>query len=61
MAICQAPPSRQDGSRRVLKLVLKQLHLALVYTMLVFVVLHVLAVLKHQLIDRDSLLRRMLP
>ncbi len=49
------------GADPALKPVLKQLHLALVYTMLAFVILHVLAVLKHQLIDRDGLLRRMLP
>lgn len=49
------------GADPALKPVLKQLHLALVYTMLAFVIIHVLAVLKHQLIDRDGLLRRMLP
>jgi cytochrome b561 len=49
------------GPDPVLKPVLKQLHLALVYTMLVFVVLHVLAAFKHQFIDKDGLLRRMLP
>ncbi len=40
---------------------LKQLHLVLVYTLLAAFVVHVLAVLKHQLIDRDGLIRRMLP
>ncbi len=45
----------------VLKPVLKQLHLTLVYTMLAFVIVHVLAVVKHQMIDRDRLLQRMLP
>lgn len=49
------------GADPVLKPVLKQLHLALVYTMLAFVIIHVLAALKHQLIDRDGLMRRMLP
>ena len=45
----------------VLKPLLKQLHLVLVYTLLVMVMVHLLAALKHQLIDRDGLLRRMLP
>ena len=45
----------------VLKPLLKQLHLALVYTLLVMVVVHVLAAIKHQFIDRDGLLKRMLP
>jgi cytochrome b561 len=45
----------------VLKPVLKQLHLALVYTLLVMVMVHVLAAMKHQFIDRDGVLRRMLP
>ncbi len=49
------------GADPVLKPVLKQLHLTLVYTMLAFVVIHVLAVVKHQMIDRDRLLQRMLP
>jgi cytochrome b561 len=45
----------------VLKPVLKQLHLALVYTLLAMVMVHVLAAIKHQFIDRDGVLRRMLP
>ncbi len=45
----------------VLKPVLKEVHLVLVYTMLVFVLAHVAAAIKHQWIDRDGLLRRMLP
>ena len=45
----------------VLKPVLKQLHLALVCTLLAMVMVHVLAVIKHQFIDRDGVLRRMLP
>ncbi len=49
------------GADPVLKPQLKQLHLALVYTMLAIVIIHVLAVLKHQLLDRDGLMRRMLP
>ncbi len=45
----------------VLKPVLKEVHLVLVYTMLVFVLAHVAAAIKHHWIDRDGLLRRMLP
>lgn len=45
----------------VLKPVLKQLHIALVYVMLVITVVHILAALKHHFIDRDNVLRRMLP
>ena len=45
----------------VLKPVLKQIHLALVYTLFVMVMVHLLAAIKHQLIDRDGLLKRMLP
>lgn len=45
----------------VLKPVLKEVHEVLVYTMLAFVLVHVAAALKHQWIDRDGLLRRMLP
>lgn len=45
----------------VLKPVLKQWHLVLVYTLFVIVMVHVLAALKHQLIDRDGVLKRMLP
>ncbi|MCC8391951.1 cytochrome b [Paraburkholderia sp. MMS20-SJTR3] len=44
-----------------LKEVLKAVHVALNYTLLVLVALHVLAALKHQLVDRDGLLSRMLP
>ncbi|NML30684.1 cytochrome b [Paraburkholderia antibiotica] len=44
-----------------LKEVLKNLHIALNYTLLVLVALHVVAALKHQLVDRDGLLSRMLP
>jgi cytochrome b561 len=40
---------------------LKNVHIALNYTLLVLVALHVAAALKHQLLDRDGLLSRMLP
>jgi cytochrome b561 len=45
----------------VLKETLKTLHVTLNYTLLVLVSLHVLAALKHQLLDRDGVLARMLP
>ena len=48
------------GPDPVLKTSLKDLHLVLVYTMLVFVLVHVAAALKHQWVNRDGLLRRML-
>jgi cytochrome b561 len=40
---------------------LKSVHITLNYTLLVLVVLHVLAALKHQILDRDGLLSRMIP
>jgi cytochrome b561 len=40
---------------------LKQLHEALNWLMLLVVALHVAAALKHHLVDRDDILRRMLP
>ncbi len=40
---------------------LKPLHWITAYTLAALVALHVAAVAKHQLIDRDGLLRRMLP
>lgn len=40
---------------------LKPWHAYLAYTLAALVVLHVAAVIKHQLIDRDGLLSRMLP
>jgi len=40
---------------------LKQLHEALNWLMVLVVVLHVAAALKHHLVDRDDVLRRMLP
>ena len=49
------------GADPVLKPVLKEVHEVLVYTMLVFVLAHVAAAIKHHWIDRDGLLRRMLP
>ncbi|MBU9196530.1 cytochrome b [Burkholderia gladioli] len=45
----------------VLKETLKTLHIFLNYTLLALVVLHVLAALKHQVVDRDGVLGRMLP
>lgn len=45
----------------VLKATFKTLHVFLNYVLLSLVVLHVLAVVKHQLLDRDGLLSRMLP
>ncbi|NEX61418.1 cytochrome b [Noviherbaspirillum galbum] len=44
-----------------LKPALKQLHYVLNMTMLAAVALHVLAALKHQFVDRDGVLRRMMP
>lgn len=41
--------------------VLKDVHQILNYTLLGLVILHVLAVLKHQFIDRDATLARMVP
>lgn len=44
-----------------LKAVLKQVHYWLNMTMLLLVILHLAAALKHHFIDRDGVLRRMLP
>ncbi len=44
-----------------LKVVLKQVHYVLNMTLLAGVSLHVLAALKHQFIDRDGILKRILP
>lgn len=49
------------GKAPALKAPLKLVHLSLNYTMAALVGLHVLAVIKHALIDRDATLRRMLP
>lgn len=43
------------------KALLKSAHWLLNYTLLALVCLHVLAALKHQFVDRDNLLSRMLP
>jgi cytochrome b561 len=43
------------------KAVLKQVHYVLNMTLLACVILHVLAALKHHFIDRDGVLKRMLP
>lgn len=40
---------------------LKPLHMIAAYTLAGLIVLHIAAALKHQLIDRDGLLQRMLP
>ena len=45
----------------VLKPVLKELHVALTYGLLSVIALHILAVIKHQFIDKDNMLKRMLP
>jgi cytochrome b561 len=45
----------------VLKETFKTLHVFLNYVLLSLVVLHLLAVVKHQVLDRDGLLSRMLP
>jgi cytochrome b561 len=45
----------------VLKVMLKNIHITLNYTLLVLFVLHVAAALKHQWLDRDGLLSRMIP
>ncbi|WP_153101304.1 cytochrome b [Paraburkholderia hayleyella] len=44
-----------------LKVLLKTVHVVLNYSLLVLVVMHVAAALKHQWIDRDGLLSRMIP
>ena len=44
-----------------LKPLLKQLHYALNMTLLACVMLHALAALKHHFVDRDGVLKRMLP
>ena len=45
----------------VLKPVLRELHEMLDWVLLGVVAVHLLAVLKHRLIDKDSVLSRMLP
>jgi cytochrome b561 len=49
------------GPDKALKATLRLVHIALNYTLLVLVVMHVLAALKHHFVDRDGLLGRMLP
>jgi cytochrome b561 len=49
------------GPNAALKVTLKMVHIYLNYTLLVLVVMHVLAALKHQFVDRDGLLARMIP
>jgi cytochrome b561 len=49
------------GPDKALKATLRLVHIALNYTLLVLVAMHVLAALKHHFIDRDGLLGRMLP
>lgn len=49
------------GPDQAAKAMLRTAHIALNYTMLGIVAVHVLAVLKHQFIDRDALLARMIP
>jgi cytochrome b561 len=49
------------GPDQALKATLRTLHVRLDYTLLTLVSLHVLAALKHQFVDRDGLLGRMVP
>ena len=49
------------GPDTALKVTLKMVHIYLNYTLLVLVVMHVLAALKHHFVDRDGLLARMIP
>jgi cytochrome b561 len=46
---------------RALAAGLKLLHQGLAFTLAAAVLLHVAAALKHHFVDRDALLRRMLP
>lgn len=48
---------RNDAAKEILKL----LHISLNYTMAALVAVHVLAALKHQFVNRDGTLARMLP
>ncbi|MCS6945127.1 MAG: cytochrome b [Sutterellaceae bacterium] len=48
------------GRDEVLAATLKRLHMTLNYTLAVLVAAHVAAALKHHLVDRDDVLRRML-
>jgi cytochrome b561 len=49
------------GPDQALKGTLRLVHVWLNYTLLVLVVMHVLAALKHHFVDRDGLLGRMIP
>ena len=49
------------GPDRALAETLKSVHGTLAWTLLALIVLHVAGAMKHQLIDRDGLLHRMLP
>jgi cytochrome b561 len=49
------------GPDTALKGVLRTVHVTLDYALLAVVVVHVLAVVKHQLLDRQNVLARMLP
>jgi cytochrome b561 len=49
------------GPDDTLKHLLRNVHVTLNYTLLAVVVLHVLAVIKHQFFDRQNILARMLP
>jgi cytochrome b561 len=49
------------GPDDALKHILRNVHVTLNYTLLAVVVLHVLGALKHQLLDRQNILARMLP
>jgi cytochrome b561 len=49
------------GPDHALKALLRTVHVVLNYTLLVLVAMHVLAALKHQFIERDGLLARMIP
>lgn len=49
------------GPNEALKVFLRISHVSLNYVLLALVVLHVMAALKHHLVDRDGLLTRMLP
>jgi cytochrome b561 len=46
---------------RELALTLKFVHMTIVFTLGTLVAVHVAAVVKHQLVDRTAILRRMLP
>lgn len=45
----------------MLKTVFRTMHVTLDYSLAVLVVLHVAAAIKHQWLDRDGLLSRMIP